>query len=89
MKLNIPTVIRADSNKADVKQSTTIVTPNNSSMAGSTVKDSIVNPMANSLVNPESRRPTGYHKFRDYTSRDTQNYREAAIDAPRYLTYDD
>ena len=51
VKLNIPTVIRADASKPDIKQSTTIVTPNNSSMGGSMVKDSLVNPMVNSLVN--------------------------------------
>lgn len=89
IKLNIPTVIRADNNKPDVKQSTTIVTPNNSSMAGSMIKDSALNPMANSLVNQESRRANHYQRTRDYTSRDAQNFREAAIEPPRMLTYDE
>lgn len=87
--MSIPTVIRADNNKADIKQSTTIVTPNNSSIAGSMIKDSQVNPMTNSLANPETRRVNNYHRTRDYTSRDAQNFREAAIDPPKLLSYDE
>jgi len=58
-------------------------------MAGSMIKDSQVNPMANSLVQQESRRVNNYHRARDYTSREAQNFREAGIDAPRILSYDE